>query len=114
MTDDRSAERERVLADWWLMRAQDEIDVTVAKAVEYGARDLIAMGHELAHIAHRELDDAQAAELGCVQYLVGKMARVSAAWSEGRMPSDDTLLDIGIYVRMIQRIREVGSWPGLQ
>lgn len=102
------------LAQWWFDQAEAEIDMVVDKAVEYGARDLIEMGRALAHMAGRDgLTEAQCAELGCVQYLVGKMARVSAAWAEGRMPSDDTMLDIGVYVRMIQRIRVAGSWPGV-
>lgn len=105
---------EKLLSEWWRGHAEAEIDMVVAKAIEYGALDLVEMGRSLAYMAGRpHLTDAQYAELGCVQYLVGKMARVSAAWAEGRMPSDDTYLDIGIYVRMIQRIREAGSWPGV-
>ena len=102
------------LAHWWRLQAEAEIDMVVAKAVEYGARDLVEMGRQLAYMAGRTgLTDAQYAELGCIQYLVGKLARVSAAWAEGRMPSDDSYLDVGIYVRMIQRIRETGGWPGV-
>lgn len=102
------------LAQWWREQAEAEIDMVVDKAIEYGARDLVEMGRALGHMAGRDdLTEAQCAELGCVQYLVGKMARVSAAWAEGRRPSDDTMLDIGVYVRMIQRIRSAGSWPGV-
>jgi type IV secretory pathway TrbD component len=102
---------EEQLAGWWRSQAESEISMVVDKAIEYGARDLVLMGRELAAMAGREVTDQQAAELGCVMYLVGKMARVSAAWSEGRMPSDDTYLDIGVYVRMVQRIRQSGGWP---
>lgn len=110
--DREQAERE--LSDWWRGHAEAEIDMVVAKAIEYGALDLVEMGRSLAYMANRyNLTPQQHAELGCVQYLVGKMARITAAWAEGRMPSDDTLLDIGIYVRMIQRIREAGGWPGV-
>lgn len=109
----RDAARAEELAGWWRSAADDEIRMVVAKAIEYGANDLVEMGRTLAYMANREgLTDAQLAELGCVQYLVGKMARVTAAWAEGRTPSDDTYLDIGVYVRMIQRIRQTGGWPG--
>lgn len=102
-----------ILARWWRDHAEAEIDMVVAKAIEYGARDLKVMGHELAAMAGREIDDEEAAELGCAMYLAGKMARVTAAIAEGRRPSTDTYLDIGIYTRMVQRIREVGAWPGV-
>lgn len=103
------------LAAWWRQQAEDEIDMVVDKAIEYGARDLIEMGRQLAYMAGREADmpEEEMAELGCLQYLVGKMSRATAAWAEGRLPSDDTMLDIGIYVRMIQRIRQTGGWPGV-
>lgn len=102
-----------MLAGWWREQSEAEIDMVVAKAIEYGAIDLLEMGRTLAFMAGRTgLTDAQLAELGCVQYLVGKMARVTAAWAEGRAPSNDTYLDIGVYVRMIQRIRQAGGWPG--
>jgi hypothetical protein len=105
---------EQALAGWWRAKAESEIEMVVAKAVEYGARDLVEMGRSLAHMAGREgLTDAQHAELGCLAYAVGKMARIEAAWHEGRMPSDDSWLDLGVYVRMVQRIREAGGWPGV-
>lgn len=108
-----ASEAELQLAGWWREQSEAEIDMVVAKAIEYGANDLLEMGRTLAFMAGRaNLTDAQLAELGCVQYLVGKMARVTAAWAEGRAPSNDTYLDIGIYVRMIQRIRQAGGWPG--
>jgi hypothetical protein len=103
------------LAAWWRQQAETEIEMVVDKAIEYGARDLIEMGRQLAYMAGREADltEAQMAELGCVQYLVGKMSRATAAWAEGRMPSDDTWLDVGVYCRMIERIRQTGGWPGV-
>ena len=100
------------LAAWWRVTAEDEIDAVVAKATEYGGSDLIEMGRSLAAMAGRPtLNDEQLAELGCLQYLVGKVTRATSAWADGRMPSDDTYHDIGVYVRMIQRIRDVGGWP---
>jgi hypothetical protein len=108
--------------DWWLKASFNEIDPLIGKAIEYGgaerASDLIEIGRTLANSGVTipqgltpEQKEAYYAELGMYFYLVGKMARWTAAVSEGRMVSDDTLLDIGIYVRMTQRVREVGGWP---
>lgn len=107
-----TASPERQLSEWWRQCADDEIARTVPKAVEYGATDLIDIGRNVARLAGREVDDRQAAELGIFFYLEGKFARWRSAIMEGRDVSDDTLFDIGVYVRMTQRIREFGSWPG--
>jgi adenylosuccinate synthase len=103
---------------WWTAKAQDEVKPLVDKMIEYGghgaAMDLIDIGRDLFRIAGRtneEFTEADATELGIYFYLRGKMARWTAAVSEGRRVSDDTLHDIGIYVRMAQRAREVGGWP---
>lgn len=104
-------EPEQELADWWFSKAQAEVEGTVAKAIEYGSVDLLDLGRDLARCMDREVTDAQAAELGVYFYLRGKFARWSAAVLEGRQISDDTLFDIGVYVRMAQRIRETGGWP---
>lgn len=100
------------LAAWWREQADSEIEATVAKAVEYGATDLIDIGRNIARLAEREVDDREAAELGVFFYLEGKFARWRSAIMEGRDVSFDTLFDIGVYVRMAQRIREMGAWPG--
>lgn len=108
----------RELTDWWLSTASHEIEPMAAKAVEYGAGDLVEIGRKLraagvingadSYEYQRKFD----AELGIWFYLVGKMARWASAIEEGRKVSDDTLRDIGVYVRMAQRVRAVGSWPG--
>lgn len=100
------------LGQWWMNIAADEVDAVVAKAVEYGATDLLDLGRELARINGWTMTDAQCAEAGVYVYLRGKVSRWTAALTEGRQVSDDTLHDIGVYVRMAQRIREVGGWPG--
>lgn len=102
-----------LLADWWRQLAEDEIQRTVPKAVEYGSTDLIDIGRNIARLSGRDVDDAQAAELGVYFYLEGKFARWRSAIMEGREVSDDTLFDIGVYIRMAQRIRHAGSWPGI-
>lgn len=103
------------LAAWWRATAEAEIDAVVAKATEYGgegsAIDLLDIGYDLARVAGREVDDEEAMELGMYFYLRGKVSRWTAAIMEGRRVSDDTLHDIGVYVRMAQRSRQVGGWP---
>lgn len=104
------------LATWWSLRASAEIGAVVAKATEYGghgaAIDLIQIGQDIAMVCGMgKVTDEEATELGIYFYLRGKLARWTAALSEGRRVSDDTLHDIGVYVRMAQRNREVGGWP---
>lgn len=105
------------LAGWWRAQAETEIEMVVAKAIEYGGAgasiDLIDIGRDLARIAGREVGDEEATELGIYFYLRGKLSRWTAAVMEGRRVSDDTLTDLGVYVRMAQRTREVGGWPSV-
>lgn len=100
------------LDEWWRKLTEEEIAATVPKAVEYGSTDLIDIGVQLGKWMKRPLTDAEAAELGCWFYLIGKMARATSAIDRGEMPSDDTIKDTGVYIKMIQRIRDAGSWPG--
>jgi hypothetical protein len=100
------------LDEWWRSVSEQEIADTVPKAIEYGATDLIDIGAQLGRIAKRELSPEEAAELGCWFYLIGKMGRVTSALERGDWPSSDTVKDIGIYIKMVQRIRQAGSWPG--
>ncbi len=105
---------EQALIDWWMGKAADEAERTIPKAVEYGSTDLIDIGRNLARLSGREVTDAEAAELGVFFYLEGKFARWRSAIIEQRPVSDDTMFDIGVYVRMAQRIRESGGWPGVE
>lgn len=102
------------LHEWWRELAEVEADQVVAKAVEYGSRDLVEIGKDLARCMGREASDQDAAELGVYFYLRGKLARWTEAVADGRTVSDDTLKDIGVYVRMAQRIRSHGGWPGVK
>ena len=103
------------LFQWWVTKAADEISPLLPKIIEYGgngrAIDLINIGRDLAHTANRQVTDAEAAELGIYFYVVGKLGRWSAAVANGKAVSDDTLHDIAIYIKMVQRIREKGGWP---
>lgn len=108
---------------WWMDRASEEVEPMLAKMREYGghgrAFDLSDIGNSLTDAginwnivtAHPAGEEAGLQELGIYFYLVGKFARWKSAVAEGRVVSDDTLLDIGIYIRMAQRIRDVGGWP---
>lgn len=110
-TVDQTDIDEQELRTWWMGQALREIEATVPKAVEYGSTDLVDIGSQMGRFIKRDLTDAEAAELGCWFYLVGKMARATAALERGDWPSDDTILDAGVYLKMIQRIRQSGGWP---
>lgn len=102
------------LEAWWFIQAQREAQMVVPKAVEYSATDLTDLGRQIAALADwHDITDGEAAELGIAFYVAGKVGRVMGAVKAKRLPSADTWLDIGIYSRMAQRVREVGSWPGV-
>ena len=100
------------LDDWWFATAEDEIARTVPKVEEYGATDLRDTGQILARTMGREVGEEEAIELGIFFYLVGKMSRWQSAVERGDRPGGDTLFDIGVYVRMAQRARYAGTFPG--
>lgn len=114
---------EQELHGWWVQTAKAEIEPMLAKMREYGglgrAIDLEEIGRGLVQSGVRTpaMEYGQPAlshelqELGIYFYLLGKFARWTAAVAEGRPVSDDTLHDIGVYVRMAQRVRAVGGWP---
>jgi mono/diheme cytochrome c family protein len=105
---------EQDLADWWRQRCEGEIDMVVAKAIEYGATDLRDLGRIFLEMCGREaIDDAYATEAGIAFYAQGKLARIVAAIREGRRPSFDSWLDLGVYARMAQRVHDRGGWPGV-
>jgi hypothetical protein len=101
------------LSDWWMEIARQEVERVGPKAVEYGSTDLVEIGRDLSHLAPmwEGKDDEAHAELGIYFYIIGKMARWRDAIQRGERVSDDTLHDIGVYVRMAQRVRAVGGWP---
>lgn len=114
--------RGSALYQWWMQTAHDEITPMIDKITEYGGshratdltelgRVLVASGVRVNHGQGSAGLDPIFQELGCYFYLQGKFGRWTAAIKEGRPVSDDTLHDIGIYVRMVQRIRAVGGWP---
>ena len=116
---------EQELHDWWLGQAEREVAPLLDKMREYGgggrALDLEEIGRGLVNsgvsideryrTGRGEPQEGHLQELGVYFYLLGKFARWTAAVAEGRPVSDDTLYDIGVYVRMVQRIRSRGGWP---
>lgn len=105
------------LAAWWHQIATDEVDRTIPKAIEYGSADLKIMGEAMLTLMPQlgkglDLEERRKVgqELGIAFYVLGKISRLFGAYEQGRMPSDDTWFDLGIYSKMVRRIREVGEW----
>lgn len=109
------------LEQWWLDQAHTEINALIPKAIEYGGTerslDLIAIGRAMVDagfpVPEFENDQAESeflSELGIYFYMVGKMGRWGAALRQGNFVADDTIYDLGIYARMVQRIRDAGGW----
>lgn len=108
----------RQLETWWHEQAQQEVELVVPKAIEYGGKgravDLLDTGRDLLRaqgVDDDKITDEWATEVGIYFYLRGKISRWTAALVEGKRVSDDTLLDISIYCRMARRNRDVGGWP---
>jgi hypothetical protein len=99
------------LEGWWEQIARDEVMAVVPKAVEYSSTDLLDIGTSMARAMGREVTHAEAVELGISFYALGKMSRIMGAIQEGRQPSDDSWHDLGVYARMVQRVRQSGGWP---
>lgn len=102
------------LSRWWKDRVLEEIEAVVPKAIEYGSNSMIEVGRSMARLAGRsDLTDGEAIELACLFYIKGKLGRWLDAAVAGRPVGEDTVYDIGIYIKMAQRSRDVGSWPGV-
>lgn len=108
-TIDTRNSRAHELEGWWIAKAQEEIERTVPKAVEYSSSDLVDIGRG---VLGEGRTDEEYAEAGVAFYALGKVSRIMGAIREGRRPSDDSWFDLGVYARMAERIREFGSWPG--
>lgn len=100
------------LFDWWAVTARKDAEMVVPKSVEYGSNSLEQVGRKMSQLQGREVTKAEALELGCWSYAIGKMERWTDAVMRGETPSVDTLVDLGVYTTMARRIREVGDWPG--
>lgn len=100
---------------WWVQHSLQEALPTVAKAKEYGTTELVEagrlLGSQLVGYQGKPVTDQQALELQVYQYVVGKLGRWTAAVRRGESVSDDTLFDLGVYARLVQKARETGEWP---
>lgn len=102
------------LPQWWIDTSRADLAALMPKVVEYGATDLEWVGRQMLASQGRTegVSTEEATEVGIYWFVLGKVARWAAAVQEGRRPSDDTLLDIGIYATMARRNRAAGCWPG--
>jgi hypothetical protein len=102
------------LIQWWRQQSDKEIESLLPKAKRYGALDLETIGFVLGAMTGKEPAEQTQQyrkELACYFYLLGKLGRMAGAYSAGELPDMDTLLDAGIYARMMQYIRTNGTWP---
>ncbi len=103
---------EIAISEWWMATASAEVTAVAPKAAEYGATDLAEIGRTMGLLMNRDgLSYQQATEIGIFFYVQGKIARWADAIKTGRDVSDDTLHDIAVYTKMMQRVRAVGGWP---
>lgn len=104
------------IADWWVKRSTEDAGHVMAKAIQYGAADLIIMGKAMEALIPGAdgLDEAslQAAglEMAIAFYALGKVARLFGAYQQGHVPSGDTWYDLGVYANMARFVREHGRW----
>src|SRR5699024_8540923 len=96
----------------WAKLDRAEIDQTIPKGTEYGQQSLSNLSNQLAQLQGRQVSDPEAMELACWYYLNGKLQRFNDDVINGKQGSDDTMLDIEVYVRMIQINRKTGNWVG--
>lgn len=96
---------------WWRTLVSCEAPVIARKAQEYGSNSLAAMGRLYARGQGREVEPAEALELGCAVYMYGKVQRVADAMINGKSASRDTILDTMVYAAMMLFIRESKRWP---
>lgn len=97
------------LRQWWASKTARDIDAMLPKVAEYSSSDLLVIGAGI--VPH--MNPAAQAEAAVAFYLLGKAARLTGAFIEGRVPHVDSWDDAAVYSMMGRRIREVGAWPGV-
>lgn len=95
--------------NWWTRNAETTARATAAKCAEYGSHDLYAIGHNVARMNRRTVTNAEAFEIGCLFYVLGKIERALSATQRGEQASDDTWFDLSVYATMVQAHR-AGVW----
>lgn len=112
--DQKKADLDQSVEDWWTEQAAIDVREVAPKAMEYGSNSLMQLGYKLAALRDGNASIAskeELLELGCWINLVQKVERWTDAVYRGERPSDDTLKDIEIYAKMARRIRQTGDWP---
>lgn len=103
------------LINWWINQSDKEARSVAPKAFEYGQTSLVNLGRQYFQLAGWPTDnvpDADFMEAAIWSYVNGKVQRWNDAMVRGLPVSDDTLIDISCYVKMLQHIREKGTWVG--
>src|SRR4051812_37070054 len=95
--------------------AAGDLAGVAGKAQEYGSADLDIMGLAMVKLTDWHAGEEHMRQIGqelaLSHYLLGKIARMFGAYANGRLPSDDTLLDTTVYSMMLRRVRAQGGWP---
>jgi len=102
------------MRDWWITRSEMELQKLLPKVNEYSATDLMIVGSTLGGLwrGDRSPSAEVSLELASAFYALGKVSRAFGAYQAGQLPTLDTWEDAAIYVRIIQRVRSSGGWPG--
>lgn len=101
------------VAEWWMNHSQEELDMLMPKVAEYSSADLDIIGDILLRLRPDLVGVVPRVEFGIAFYALGKVARIFGAYSDGRIPSDDSWLDLAVYSKMALRTRDTGgNWPG--
>lgn len=95
------------IRNWWSDISRGDCEAVLPKALEYSSQDLLAIGTGLPGVT---ADDQVRTEAGIAFYALGKCARLTGAYGEGRVPSDDNWRDLTIYSLMARFVRQFGHW----
>lgn len=96
--------------EFWEDQTVQELAGLLPKVQDYGSFDLELIGDVMRRAGVNS--DMSNVELGIAFYLVGKIARIASAITDGHAPSSDTYHDISVYARMALYARiHGGVWP---
>lgn len=111
MSTDRTLSQQ--LKDWWMDTAAEDYKLIGHRIDDYASYDLDILGRITLEMVDLPADDpGLRAEVACLWFAQAKIARALSAYKEGRVPSEDTLLDLTTYSMMARRARSAGGWPG--
>lgn len=107
----REAEVRESLEKWWTETSAEEMERTIPKAVQYGSNSLELTGQmHLLMLPPEQRTRQLALAAACVDYTMGKVARMWAAILRGEMPQPDDYFDVTVYSKMLRHIGEEGEW----